>query len=71
MSAVRMCDRCGRIFPEGEEGSGIFGGSRMFKNERTGRMESVQTQMDVCGQCNTFPAPVQPRVIDAKAHDER
>lgn len=70
MSAVRMCDRCGNIFAEGSEGSGVFAGSKMIRNDRTGRMESISTQMDVCGNCNGFQDPPTPRLgaLSTKAH---
>lgn len=70
MSAVRMCDRCGTIFPEGQEGSGVFAGSRVVTNERTGRKEAISSQMDVCGDCNGFQETVTPRIAIAKTkHD--
>lgn len=52
MSAVRMCDRCGNIFSEREDGWSTFSGTRMNRDDH-GRMRDVSEQMDSCPKCTT------------------
>lgn len=60
MSSVRMCDRCGRIFPEGEEGSAVGSMTRTVKGD-DGRMRTESAQQDACALCAS-PSAVEPRV---------
>lgn len=50
MSAVRMCDRCGRIFSENETGwaSGSLG-QKVTRDD--GTVNTVSRQYDQCGEC--------------------
>lgn len=64
MSAVRMCDKCGAIFPEGIEGSAIMNGSQTIRDERTGRLRTEDTTMDVCPDCSGSRKPT-PRISAA------
>lgn len=52
MSAVRMCDRDGKVFSERADGWGTFTGSTRRFNERTGRTENVTETLDLCPDCN-------------------
>jgi len=61
MSAVRMCDKCGTIFPEGAEGSAVLQGTMMVKDERTGRVRQEQTNQDACPECASGKLP-KPRI---------
>ena len=60
MSMVRMCDVCGRIFPEGEEGSASGTVTRNLRLPN-GRMSSEQAQEDRCALCTAGGKP-QPRL---------
>jgi len=57
MSSVRMCDKCGTIFPEGAEGSAILQGTIMVKDDRTGRVRQEQTNQDACPDCASGKPP--------------
>jgi hypothetical protein len=50
MSSVRMCDRCGLIFPKDEEGSAELQGT---KNRRysDGNRYTEQVTQDFCPSC--------------------
>lgn len=61
MSGVRMCDRCGRIFAEGIEGSAVGTVTVMVKNERTGRTQPEQQTQDQCPAC-AGGGKVEPRL---------
>lgn len=50
MSAVRMCDRCGSVFPEGIEGSAVGTGTIMRRDD-AGRRVSEQVPQDMCPPC--------------------
>lgn len=54
MSSVRMCDKCGSIFKEGEIGSGSFNGT-VVQQDKNGHSETVNQFMDVCCECNLVP----------------
>lgn len=60
MSAVRMCDGCGRIFPEGEEGSTMLSGVRSTRDDR-GRARTEETTQDRCALCSGA-GTVSPRI---------
>lgn len=60
MSAVRMCDGCGKIFPEGEEGSSVGNVTVNRRNDR-GRLVPENVVQDRCSECNMMGA-VQPRL---------
>ena len=62
MSAVRMCDRCGTIYPEGEEGAGMGTMSKNVRNEDTGIVRAMSIQMDLCKDCNGGPDMPRPRL---------
>lgn len=62
MSAVRMCDRCGQIFKEGEEGSATGQVIQNLRDERTGRIVPTQVVQDICAGCGSFPGPSAPRL---------
>jgi hypothetical protein len=58
MSSVRMCDRCGEIFKEGEEGSATYRGQTMRKDVY-GNVRAIQETMDVCNKCSSKSVPVR------------
>lgn len=58
MSSVRMCDRCGNIFSERQEGWGTFTGTS-FRKDETGRRYQESVQLDACPVCNTISDPQQ------------
>lgn len=65
MSAVRMCDRCGRMFSENEPGwdSGNVG-RRITRDD--GTVNTVTRQFDQCGECSESsrtPSPVTRQAI--------
>lgn len=60
MSSVRMCDRCGNIFKEGEEDSAMGTITKMVKVG--GKTQPVQEAQDICAACSVSIAPVQPQL---------
>lgn len=52
MSAVRMCDRCGEIFSEREDGWASMIGSQIRRDQH-GQPRTVTEQMDTCAKCTT------------------
>jgi hypothetical protein len=59
MSSVRMCDNCGTVFSEKEEGWSTGTGT-MFKTV-DGKRQSVQVEQDKCGDCTELAnAPRRP-----------
>lgn len=66
MSAVRMCDKCGKIFSENAPGWTTFTGSTMRMVE--GRRTTVQQSMDLCPPCTDGTTAAQnPYAITAPA----
>lgn len=51
MSSVRMCDQCGTVFSEREEGWSTGTGTMFRTNPDNGRREQVQIDQDKCGDC--------------------
>lgn len=51
MSSVRMCDNCGKVFSENEEGWTTFTGSKM-KRDRYGDRYTETVQKDACADCS-------------------
>lgn len=65
MSTVRMCDRCGNIFSEREDGWTTMTGTTMRRDEKTGQMRSATEQLDTCPRCSagvTVPRPMIPEL---------
>lgn len=50
-----MCDRCGTVFSENEEGWGVGTISTSKRDERTGQMRMVQQSIDLCAIDNAGP----------------
>lgn len=61
MSSVRMCDRCGRIFSEREDGWTTYQGTRTARNAE-GRITQQTATMDECSNCASGLMNVEPRV---------
>jgi hypothetical protein len=61
MSAVRMCDQCGRIFSENEDGWTTAPVQSMKRDER-GQMRPVVSQRDLCPEDSGTPVNIRPRV---------
>ena len=55
MSAVRMCDRCGGIFSEREDGWTTFPGTRVARDQN-GQQRNTTEQIDNCSPCTIGPA---------------
>ena len=51
MSTVRMCDRCGNIFSEREDGWTSMTGTTM-RRDSEGRLKSTTEQLDACPSCS-------------------
>lgn len=64
MSQVRMCDTCGTIFAEGEEGSAVGTVTLMVKDPRSGGTRPEQRAQDMCPLCASGVRPA-PRVLEA------
>lgn len=61
MSSVRMCDRCGNVFSENDEGWSTD--SRTVNRTREdGKRYTVGMQVDQCAPCVGNPGPVVPRL---------
>jgi hypothetical protein len=60
MSSVRMCDTCGRIFSENEDGWAT-GTIQQMKRGARGAMQPVTMQQDACPQCNPAGNPLEMR----------
>jgi hypothetical protein len=72
MSSVRMCDKCGSIFKEGEEGSGT-GSMTVSKRTPDGRVIPVQQCVDWCAMCTSMdvtPAAIPARFTDIDGEDK-
>lgn len=69
MSSVRMCDRCGLIFSENEDGWQTFQGATIKRTEGGGS-KSVTVMMDACPACavSTEQTPV-PKLAGPAGHD--
>lgn len=52
MSSVRMCDKCGKVFSELEDGWATMSGSQSVINPITGKRETREAMQDTCGECN-------------------
>jgi hypothetical protein len=48
-----MCDKCGSIFSEKDEGWSTMTGTRYVTNSETGKRVQISDDMDMCGACNT------------------
>ncbi len=74
MSSVRMCDRCGSIFSEREEGWSSVQSQRTVKDD-TGRRVTVNENLDVCSGCGVGGGPSVPTprlaLVQADAVDPR
>ena len=65
MSSVRMCDRDGEIFSERAEGWSTYTGVIRRREEKTGKLITVEQTLDACPTCTelmtgseTAPEPV-------------
>jgi len=57
-----MCDQCGRIFSENEEGWTTALVARVKRNPLTGRREPLQEQRDLCPEDSGVNENLRPRV---------
>lgn len=62
MSQVRMCDKCGILFPEGAEGTSTGQITAMVKDPRTGRTYPETRNADFCAGCTNGTNQLAPRV---------
>ena len=63
MSSVRMCDKCGTVFSENEDGWSTFTGTRVTRDD-DGRTRTLTIQQDSCGNCTNGMFQVKPKVIE-------
>lgn len=65
MSSVRMCDNCGKVFSENEEGWTTFSGSKV-KRDKYGDRYTETISKDACADCstNTFQGPKGAKAIE-------
>lgn len=61
MSSVRMCDKCGEIFSENQDGWSTFSGTAMRRREDGTRFQETVAQ-DACTTCTAGPQQVTPRI---------
>lgn len=67
MSSVRMCDKCGNIFSENDDGWSTFSGTAMRRRE-DGSRYSESVSQDACAACTGGNnGPVVPRIPAAAA----
>lgn len=64
MSTVRMCDRCGNIFSEREDGWTTMTGTTMRRDEKSGQMRQSTEQLDACPNCSAGPIVPKPRLVE-------
>lgn len=70
MSAVRMCDSCGEIFSEREEGWASMQAQRMTRKD--GRPVSMVENLDSCPACTNGERVQRPRLaIDSATGVDR
>jgi hypothetical protein len=55
-----MCDRCGSIFSENEDGWQTFQGSTIKRNPLTGERRAETVAMDACRACSFRPVTDEP-----------
>lgn len=70
MSAVRWCDKCERVFPEGEAGSATGTMTVNIEDPRTGRMRQEQKQQDQCGECTGYRPKETVKALTKEAEEE-
>lgn len=51
MSSVRMCDRCGNIFSETEDGWQTFTATTRQRDPKSKQWQTVQAVLDACSSC--------------------
>lgn len=61
MSAVRMCDKCGTIYPEGAEGAST-GQVTVNERDQRGKMVANTKTMDICPMCGMGQETPTPRL---------
>lgn len=70
MSSVRMCDKCGTVFSELEDGWQTFT-ARTIKRQKDGSQKSIDAAMDTCPSCAIMPVQqFQAELEAAKEGDE-
>jgi hypothetical protein len=57
MSSVRMCDRCGRVFSEKEDGWETGQVNKRVTDPKTGESRVMSVAIDSCGDCGTMQVP--------------
>lgn len=64
MSSVRMCDSCGTIFSEREDGWATQSATITKRDPETGKPRSVTLDLDKCGDCTELEMnrPARPRL---------
>lgn len=65
MSSVRMCDKCGNIFSENEDGWSTFSGTRL-KRDSDGFKRAESVVQDACAKCTNgmfTTSPNQPKEL--------
>lgn len=67
MSTVRMCDRCGNIFSEREDGWTTMTGTTM-RRDAEGRMRQSTEQLDACPRCTTGQNVPRPMLAELESH---
>lgn len=70
MSAVRMCDRCGAIFSEREDGWTTFTGTRVARDQH-GQQRNTTEQIDTCAACTIGPAQTPRLALDSATGVDR
>lgn len=66
MSTVRMCDKCGTIFSELEDGYQSFTATTV-KRDENGMTHNVQQAMDACPSCALIPKHQFQKELEAVA----
>lgn len=66
MSSVRMCDKCGTIFSELEDGWQTFTATTV-KRDEDGKSQQIQAAMDTCPSCALIPKHQFQKELEAAA----
>jgi len=63
-----MCDRCGNIFSEREDGWTSMTATTVRRNEK-GELRSQQENLDACPRCSAGPVVPRPMLAERNGDD--
>jgi hypothetical protein len=63
-----MCDRCGNIFSEREDGWTSMQGTTMRRDEK-GQMRQTTEALDACPRCSAGPTVPKPQLAEWNSNE--